>query len=94
MIVGCWGKGGRGRGRGRGNWEGAQGLGGGGGGEGGPTGVQQGARPARHLGPSGPPSIKPVGWPRALKKLKFGPARPGPLTVNGPIGPARTGPRA
>ena len=49
------------------------------------------ARPTRHLGPSGQPSIKPVGWPRALKKIKF---RPGSLTVNGPIGPARTGPRA
>ena len=36
------------------------------------------ARPARHLGPSGPPSIKPLGWPRALKKIKIrpGPARP------------------
>ena len=30
---------------------------------------------AHHLGPSGPPSIKPVGWPRAFKK-KFGLARP------------------
>ena len=36
------------------------------------------ARLAHYLGPSGPPSINPVGWPRALKKLKFGPARPEP----------------
>ena len=35
------------------------------------------ARPARHLCPSDPLSIKPVGWPRALKKkLNSGPARP------------------
>ena len=28
-----------------------------------------------HPGPSGPPNIKPVGWPRALKNFKI---RPGP----------------
>ena len=58
---------------------------GGGGGErkGRPGGVGVGGRGERRgpvRGPAGglssPPSIKPVGWPRDLKKLKFGPARP------------------
>ena len=31
------------------------------------------ARSARHVVPSGPSSIKPVGWSQALKKLNFRP---------------------
>ena len=83
MTVGRWGKGGRGSGGGGGGggegerggkgggWDRQGGRGGGEGGErawrgpgGGPTGGQ-----------SSPPSIKPVGWPRALKKIEI---RPGP----------------
>ena len=45
---------------------------GGGGGRGACQARHPWAYPARHLGP---PSIKLVGWPRALKKLKFGLAR-------------------
>ena len=64
ITVGRWGKGGRGSGRlaggGGGGGKGGRGGGGGGGGGGG-------------RGASSPPSIKPVGWPWALKKIEIQP---------------------
>ena len=46
--------------------------------------------PFGHLGPSSPSSIKPVGWSRALKKIKFS-ARPGPLTGQRAYRPGQPG---
>ena len=68
---------------GKGGWVGGGTGKGGGGRGGGPAGAQQGPRggPGRGLGggptggPLSPSSIKPVGWPRALKKIEI---RPGP----------------
>ena len=59
----------KGDGRGGNQWSYDRWGGGGGGGEGAGAGKPR----SGILGPSGPPNIKLVGWPRALKKIKFRP---------------------
>ena len=88
MTVGRWGKGGA-----LGEGGEGQGQGGGGGGGGGEGGSPAGGPAAGSMG------ARRAHWHKArrlatgLKKNRNS-VRPGPLTINGPIGSARTGLRA